>query len=140
VLVPNPVTVADIANRWRPLTSAEEIVVQARLNDAWELILAKVPDVEARLLAGTLRPGLLLVVEAEMVLPAAKNSDGGTETEFKIDDFSKRIRFESASKPMELTDAQIEMLSPPAPAGAGTEGAWTIRPYSIPVQRCGDYW
>jgi hypothetical protein len=137
--VANPVTVADIAARWRTLTSAEEVVVQARLNDAWELILASVPDVEARLLAGTLRPGLVLAVEAAMVLGVVKNPDGAIETETAIDDYRKRVRVEAAASGMELTEAQIELLSPPTSA-AGTDGAWTIRPYSIPVQRCGGDW
>jgi hypothetical protein len=55
--VPNPITTTDLADRWRLLTADEETVAQALLDDAWAVLLAQVPGIEARLEAGTLSEG-----------------------------------------------------------------------------------
>lgn len=47
--MPNPVAVADLVARWRPLSTAETALGQLLLDDAWALLLYKIPDLEARL-------------------------------------------------------------------------------------------
>lgn len=45
----NPAATADIESRWRPLTTAEEIVAATRLDDAWRKLKKDVPDLETRM-------------------------------------------------------------------------------------------
>jgi hypothetical protein len=45
----NPAVTDDIESRWRPLTSAELVVAQTRLDDAWRKLKKDVPDLETRM-------------------------------------------------------------------------------------------
>ena len=84
--MPNPVIVADIEARWRPLTAAEETVAEAYLDDAWAVVLSQVPGIEARMAAGTLSLDLVVKVVAAMVLRIMRNPDGVRQ--WSVDDAS----------------------------------------------------
>lgn len=145
--MPNPLTVDDI-NIGRPLTTAERAVMAIRIEDAWEILLGAVPSVDDRLVAGTLRLGLVKAVLREMVLRQSidVSTAGATEVEEAVDDYRKRVRYSDGAssstsaklRGMQPTDEQIEMLQPPA-GQAGSEGAWTIQPYASRA-RYGSRW
>jgi hypothetical protein len=75
--MPNPVTVPDLVNRFRPLNALEDTMAQALLVDAWEELLApgKVPDLEDRLADGRVSEGLVRRVVTAMVLRVLRNPD-----------------------------------------------------------------
>jgi hypothetical protein len=54
--MPNPAIVQDVEARFRPLTTAEQDIAQALLDDAWAVLLATVPTIESRLDSGRCRP------------------------------------------------------------------------------------
>lgn len=84
--MPNPVVPSDLADRWRPLSVEEEPVAQALLDDAWAVLLAQVPGIEARMTAGTLSDALVRKVESAMVLRVLRNPEGWRQ--WSIDDAS----------------------------------------------------
>lgn len=79
VIVPsagNPVTVADIEARWRPLTPEETTIAETRLTGAWARIKRRLPTIEDRIAAGTLDVDLVVDVVCDVVLRVLKNPDG----------------------------------------------------------------
>lgn len=82
----NPATTADVAARWRSLTADEEIVAGTLLDDAWAVLLARRPTLEADITAGTVSEANAVRILAAMVIRVMKNPDGKrSET---IDDYS----------------------------------------------------
>lgn len=84
----NPAQTTDIEARWRPLTDQETTNAEAFLDDAWSLLLAQRPTLEADLTAGTIAEANVIRVVCAMVLRVLKNPDGfSSET---IDDYTYR--------------------------------------------------
>lgn len=70
-------TAADIEDRLgRDLDDGEQQIVHTRLGDAETLILARIPDLHARVTAGTIPSAVVAMVEAEAVLRLVRNPDG----------------------------------------------------------------
>lgn len=73
-------TPTDIEERLgRTLEPAEVTQVATRLDDAEELIRLRIPDLDDRITAGTLRERLVVMVEAEAVMRLIRNPDGITQ-------------------------------------------------------------
>lgn len=70
-------TPADVEARWRPLTSAEQLVAATLLGDASGMVRARWTDVDARLASGALTADDVTRVVANMVKRAMIN--GPTE-------------------------------------------------------------
>lgn len=81
----NPATPSDVAARWRPLTTQEAALAVELLNDAWLDLISLMPSIPTRLDAGTLATGLVVRVQAAMVVRVFRNPDGLRE--YAIDDF-----------------------------------------------------
>lgn len=45
----NPASTDDVEARWRPLSDAERLVAETRLDDAWRKLKNDVPDLESRM-------------------------------------------------------------------------------------------
>jgi hypothetical protein len=84
--VPNPVLISDLEARFRPLTVAEQTVAQALLDDAWEELLARVPDLEARTADGRVTSGLVVRVVSAMVIRVLRNPEAIRQ--WSVDDAS----------------------------------------------------
>ena len=121
----NPVTVADLEARWRPLTPVEASVAASLLADAWAIMLARVPDVEARL-SSTLSGDLVVAVESAMVLRVLRNPDGKRQE--TIDDYSWTRDNAVSAGLLYLSDEELALLGP---SGAASN-AFSIRPYGAP--------
>lgn len=73
-------TPTDIAERLgRDLDESESRIVDTRLEDAEELILARIPDLPEKIADGTVRERLVVMVEAEAVMRLIKNPEGFTQ-------------------------------------------------------------
>lgn len=118
----NPATPTDLELRWRPLTTDERGVATYLLDDAWELIQARVPKVKERVDDGSLPTGLVIAVETSMVLRVLRNPEGKRQE--AIDDYSWTRDQAVSSGLLYLADEELSLLSP---AGA-TSTAYTIRP------------
>ena len=62
----------------RPLDESETQVVSARLNDAELIIRSRIPDLDEKVLDGTVTEAAIVMVEAEMVLRLVRNPEGYT--------------------------------------------------------------
>lgn len=72
----NPAIVSDLEARFRPLTEAEKSVAVAQLDDAWAILLASVPTLQARHAAGAVSDALVRSVIAAMVIRVLRNPEG----------------------------------------------------------------
>lgn len=122
----NPVQIADLEARWRPLTAAEATVAASLLEDAWQILLARVPLMQSRMDATTLDPALVVAVESAMVLRVLRNPDGKRQE--SIDDYSWTRDNAVSAGLLYVTDDEAVLLSP---TGASTN-AFTITPYGEP--------
>jgi hypothetical protein len=122
-----PATGTDLGSRSLRVLSAHELTVGATLlNDAWGIIVNRVPGIEARFAnypeGETLR-ALIIQVQTSMVLRVLYNPEGKlSETQ---DDYSYRLDSATSTGSLYLSDAELALL------GAGSvvsEGAYTIKP------------
>jgi hypothetical protein len=121
--VPNPVTVADLVARFRPLSDVETGTAQALLDDAWELLTHNVPRLEARLSDGSLSPGLVRYVMRESIIPVLRNPDGVAT--WAVDDYSQTRDKSVSSGKLVISGDLIETL---LPTDGSSSEAFTIRP------------
>lgn len=68
--------VSDVADRWRPLSTAETAVATVLLGDASALVRAAYPGVDADITSGALDSTVVAGVVAQMVKRAMLRADG----------------------------------------------------------------
>lgn len=123
----NPVQVTDLETRYRALSSGEQAVAEALLADAWAIMVARVPELEARLTAGTLSAELVTAVECGIVLRVLRNPEGKRME--SIDDYSYTRDDTRAGGLLYLSVDELDLLSPD---GATGSEAFTITPTGEP--------
>lgn len=70
-------TVEDVQRRFvRDLEDQERVVVAQRLDDVEDIILSRIPDLADRIADGSIRPSVVVMIEAEAVLRLIRNPDG----------------------------------------------------------------
>jgi hypothetical protein len=106
----NPATVADIEARWRPLTAQETTNATALLADAWALLLARRPSLEADITAGTVTAANVIRVEVAMILRVMRNPDGKVSE--RIDDYSYTRDAAVATGGLYVADDELADLTP----------------------------
>ena len=116
----NPVTVSDLEARWRPLSSAENDVAGSLLSDAWEILLARVPSLNDRLLNGSLSQGLVVAAVTAMVLRVLRNPEGKRME--SIDDYSWTRDNAVSAGLLYASDDELRLLS------GVRRGAFSIAP------------
>jgi hypothetical protein len=109
----NPVLTTDIEAGWRPLTAAETIVAASLIDDAWEILVARVPGIEDRLTAGDLRPGLVVKVVRDAVRAVMRNPEGYVRE--SIEDWSGQRDASSSGGRVTIPDEDIKLLMFKAP-------------------------
>lgn len=117
----NPATSFDLqARSFRTLADGEVAIGGQLLEDAYTLIVSRVPSSVARLSDATFR-ALVIQIQCAMVLRVLKNPDGKLEE--TIDDYRWRRDSAVSSGDLYLSDAEADLLG----AGDGqSEGAWSI--------------
>lgn len=108
--MPNPAMPADIEARWRPLTPAERSVAATYLDDAWWLLLARRPTLEADMESSTVLVGNVVRVLASMVLRVLLNPEGKSEE--SIDDYRYRRDALVSSGVLHVTDDELGTVTP----------------------------
>lgn len=86
----------NVANIWRPLTPAEEIVVATRLDQASAMIRAAVPDIDSRIVSGTLDRAVVAGVAADMVRRVMINPTAVRQRSQSIDDYQESETVDSS--------------------------------------------
>ena len=107
----NPITLSDVEDRfYRPLTDRELINTKAWLSDAWWLLTARLPNLEANLTAELIPLANVRRVVVAMVHRLLKNPEGFvTES---IDDYSYRRATLVASGALSLEHDERALLIP----------------------------
>lgn len=77
-------TPADVAARWRPLSSGEEDVAKVLLADATDMIETRWPDMRDRVEAGSIGLGTLKRITANMVKRAMLNPADGVSQQAQV--------------------------------------------------------
>lgn len=108
--MPNPATVDDIEDRWRPLTAQETTNASALLADAWALLIARRPTLEADMTANTVSEENVIRVVVAMVLRVLRNPEGKLEE--RIDDYSYRRDSATSTGGLYVTSDELADLSP----------------------------
>lgn len=100
----------DLADRWRPLSTPEQTLASVLLSDASDMIREQFPNVDARVLAGTLRESTLTRIAAGMVKRAMSNMEGKRQE--SIDDYSWTLDREVSSGYLFLSANDKAALTP----------------------------
>ena len=122
-------TVGDLANLWRPLSTAEQATAAMLLTAASAIIRARVAGIDDRLTDGTLDPALPQVVTVEMVRRRMVNPDGALAQ--SVGPYSVSYH-KTASTGLVLTDEDRALLETPAQA---TDVPKTVRVSPSPDMR-----
>ena len=134
-----PATTTDLQNRsLRTLTSGELEAGDYLLEDAYTILLARVPSVADRLAAvpaDLVFRALVVQIQCAMVMRVLNNPDGKFEE--AGDDYRYRRDSAVSTGMLYLADSEFALLG----AGdSGSEGAFTIRPYSNVTTDLPDEW
>jgi len=108
--MPNPATLDDVVERFRPLSDAEQVNASAFLDDAWFLLTGRRPTLEADLGAGLVSLGNARRVIASMVVRVLRNPDGKLEE--SIDDYRYRRDSLISSGVLNVTEDELADLTP----------------------------
>lgn len=122
----NPVTIADLEVRWRPLTSEEQTVAQAVLDDAWALLVARAVGLEDRLNSGALSYDLAVAVVSAMALRVLRNPEGYVSETSGPFSYRRSEQTVAAGAGLFVTPDELALLSP-------TGAAFTVRQTAAPV-------
>lgn len=107
----NPATVGDIDDRFfRPLTDRETEVAQAWLDDAWDILLDRRPNLEDDIAAETVRESSVVRVLVAMVSRVFSNPEGKLSEQ--IDDYSYRRDSLVSSGALHVTAGELGDISP----------------------------
>lgn len=108
----------------RELAGAAEVdQVTAWIDDVEAMVVARLPDVLARVDSGVLPFAVFEAVVANAVIRKIKNPDGKQNE--RIDDYSYGLTAEAARGELFLTDEEWALLAP-----GSSSNAFSIRPYS----------
>lgn len=113
--------VADVTNRWRPLTLEEEAVAAALLQEAEAILAVASPGIRERAAASPDAAVVARSVVVSMVLRVLKNPD--SVRQFSIDDYTQ-VRDQVASSG--LLYATPEELAQVAPVVVPLPGVYVV--------------
>ena len=121
---------SDVEAIWHPLSETEFSMVAGRINEASQLVRDEVPDVDDRILAGTLADATVRSVVVAMVRRVMVNPDGDSSVTEQTGPFSvTRTRSRAvAAGEVYLTARERARLT-----GRKVQRAFTITPGPGPV-------
>jgi hypothetical protein len=131
--VPNPVIIADLEARFRPLVGSEVDAAQALLDDAWATLLAVLPDLEARMAAGTTSDSLVVSVVSAMVLRVLRNPNGVRS--WSVDDYSETRDSALSAGALYVSPEEVQLLA--GKASVVRRGAFSVAVSQEPVRAPG---
>lgn len=105
-------TVGDVVELFRPVNPAEESLIAALLRRASAIIRNNIPDLAAKIAAGTLSADLVGLAAINMVLRVVRNQHNlKSET---VGPFTRTFDTSAAGGLLELTAADLALLTPKA--------------------------
>lgn len=114
----------DVADRWRPLTSAEEAVADTLVADASALIRARFPGIDAQVASGGIDAQILTAITANMVKRALiAPADGVTQQSESVGPYSHSQTYANPLGNVFLTQADLTLILGYQPAGQSVQFA-----------------
>ena len=114
----NPASPTDLSDRGYAVAD-NPTVAQTRLDEAWRALVAEIPSLPARLVAGTVDTKTVIDVVASAALRVLRNPDGYKRTTGAIDDYREEWELADSTQDVYFTSAELRRLAPPV-AGAGS--------------------
>jgi hypothetical protein len=116
--------VQDVADRWRPLTSAEQTVAETLLFDASMLIRARFPGIDDQIAAGGVDPDVVAMVVAGMVKRAMiAPADGLSQQSESVGPYSHSQSYANPLGNVFLTAADVTLILGYQPAAQSSQFA-----------------
>jgi hypothetical protein len=110
----------DVADRWRPLTPAEQTVAATLVLDASALIRARFPGIDAQATAGAVDPQVLRIVVSGMVKRALVSPDDGVSQQSQgAGPFTHSQTYANPLRNVFLQEADITLIIGYRPRAAG---------------------
>jgi hypothetical protein len=114
----------DVADRWRPLTSAEATVADTLVADASALIRARFPGIDAQVASGGVDAQVLTAITANMVKRALiAPADGITQQSEAMGPYSQSQTFANPLGNVFLTAAEMTLILGYQPSGQSVQFA-----------------
>lgn len=107
-------TYEDVANAWRPLTTAEQTLATELILYAEAQLRARVPDIEVRITNGKLDPKLATLAVVQMVRRAMENASTVLSSR-TVGPYTERYRDEARGL-VQITEEDLVLVRPPAVA------------------------
>jgi hypothetical protein len=108
----------DVADRWRPLTSAEEPVAELLVRDASAVIRARFPGIDGQVASGQVSADVLEIVVANMVKRAMiAPADGISQASEAMGPFSHSQSYANPLGNVFLTAAETTLILGYQPSG-----------------------
>lgn len=123
-------TAFDVADRWRPLSPAEETIATTLVGDASALIRARFPGIDSQIAAGAVDAQILLIVVAGMVKRALIAPDEGvTQQSEAAGPFTHSRSYANPMRNVFLTAADLVLIQGYQPSAVSmTYGNTTTQP------------
>lgn len=117
--------VQDVADRWRPLTPAEEVIVGVLIDDASDMIRVRFPNIDADVASGAISAITVRRVVAGMVRRAMINrsSEGITQGSEIVGPFQRSASYANPNGNLYLSKDDILAFEPWA-SGTQVRQAW----------------
>lgn len=107
----NPATFEDVKTRSSlPLSDAKRPWVEAKLADAWEQLIVRIPSLAVRIQAGDVSRNLVVGILSEAVIRVVKNPNSIRST--GVDDGQVTIDTTVSSGRLYFLDEELELLTP----------------------------
>jgi hypothetical protein len=101
----------DVAARWRPLTSDEQVTAVALCEDASAVIRARFPGIDSQIASGALEAGVVTMVAANMVKRAMIAPADGVQSQSQTDGpFSMSQTYANPLGNVFLTAAEVTAI------------------------------
>lgn len=126
----NPATLGDLRDRWHPNPLEDDsaaAVARTRLDEAWRALQDELPNLLARIAAGTQPVDRVIDVVCSAALRVLLNPENFTDGSVSIDDFAETWKRDpsSVSNDLYFTRAELRRLTP------SVRGAFTITPVGV---------
>lgn len=129
----NPVTIADLEGRFRPLSDDEQVIAESLLADAWALATLQVPSLDRAVSNDTANVGAVVAVVVAMVVRVLRNPDGVRQ--WSVDDYSETRDNAISSGGLYLSEDELSLLG--AAVGAKPRRAFSVGPEDSDRRRHG---
>lgn len=111
-------TVQDVSDRWRPLTSAEEVVAQTLIDDASMVLRSRFPGLDDQVTAGSVDANAVVMVVAGMVKRAMiAPADGISQQSESTGPYSRSQSYANPLGNVFLTAAEVTLIMGYRPTG-----------------------